>query len=488
MKSQNGSLSHLMSENGSFSEDTSPSDSKGGTSKGGRSHGSHANRIIRRVASSIGKSFTSSTRSRGKLGLDSDDDSDSQGGNSPEHSRPQILPYTSFNDAANRALLGSARKGDLHGVKEALDQNADPNLEDYLVTPEATNMGMTPLHYIAACGRQYTWEPPTCTDSVAANITRLLLQHGARKHPKDRVRYTPLHCAVEGQQPEAVVALLQKGASCTIKDYTSFTPWNLAATHMSSFAFSLIAQLNIALAQDSRLPADAVMRLALEMRYLEAVPVVLRATAKCPQQVWALMRTAIASGLQEFAELLAEDIPTVCPRALLQVPWGDVMVELATRFPECFKILIHGLDYVDFDSIVLPFIQGLNFDADPVTPEVPGTPALPPSSPPRSPSPSSRPNIAKLLSNKSGRSSKLNRVKPEADTPTMSPSMNLSMRAVGGGLDSLRSNTMDRSFSHLDSQHKGQVGCGKGVWSTLLCRADDEDLDDGFEEPEHAGD
>eukprot|EP00983_Pelagomonas_calceolata_P122053 1160868-Pelagomonas_calceolata.AAC.8 len=35
------------------------------------------------------------------------------------------------------------------------------------------------------------------------------------------VRYTPLHCAVEGRQPEAVVALLLKGASCTIKDYVS---------------------------------------------------------------------------------------------------------------------------------------------------------------------------------------------------------------------------------------------------------------------------
>lgn len=41
-------------------------------------------------------------------------------------------------------------------------------------------------------------------------------------------------------------------------------------------------------------------------------------------QVWGLMRAAIASGLQEFVELLAEDIPVVCPRALLAVPWGDV--------------------------------------------------------------------------------------------------------------------------------------------------------------------
>ena len=37
-----------------------------------------------------------------------------------------------------------------------------------------------------------------------------------------------------------------------IQPQTSFTPWNLAATHLGSFAYSLIAQLNIALAQNSR--------------------------------------------------------------------------------------------------------------------------------------------------------------------------------------------------------------------------------------------
>ncbi len=76
------------------------------------------------------------------------------------------------------------------------------------------------------------------------------------------------------------------------------------------------------------------------------------------------MRAAIASGLQEFVELLAEDIPTVCPSALLQVPWGDVMVEMATRFPTSFRTLLHGLNVVDFETVVLPFIRGLNFDDD----------------------------------------------------------------------------------------------------------------------------
>lgn len=40
--------------------------------------------------------------------------------------------------------------------------------------------------------------------------------------------------------------------------------------------------------------------------------------ARAPQ-VWSLMRAAIASGLQEFVEQLALDIPQVCPQALLQV-------------------------------------------------------------------------------------------------------------------------------------------------------------------------
>eukprot|EP00983_Pelagomonas_calceolata_P122051 1160868-Pelagomonas_calceolata.AAC.6 len=258
MKSQNGDLSQHPSENDSVGivflwlgwcapvasqncrpkldptrEDTSPSESKGSNSRNSRQGGaslsitalfvrtcalmvqnpSHANRILRRVATSLGKSFTSSRKSRGepadergaeavimnvahtpastmgskwlceqrsltadvscgmlsvlqdaKSGLDSDD-SGSEGGDSPKrgNSRPQVLPYTSvsslgfvliarvgdttplglhdteFDDAANRALLSSARKGDLNGVKEALDRNADPNLEDFLVTPEATN-------------------------------------------------------------------------------------------------------------------------------------------------------------------------------------------------------------------------------------------------------------------------------------------------------------------------------------------------------------
>jgi len=43
----------------------------------------------------------------------------------------------------------------------------------------------------------------------------------AQLHVLLQVRYTPLHCAVVGEQPDAVIALLLKGAACDVKDYVS---------------------------------------------------------------------------------------------------------------------------------------------------------------------------------------------------------------------------------------------------------------------------
>ncbi|GFH24472.1 hypothetical protein HaLaN_22278, partial [Haematococcus lacustris] len=85
-------------------------------------------------------------------------------------------------------------------------------------------------------------------------------------------------------------------------------PWCPCRSY-PKFAATLMADLNIALARSSELPAGAVMQLALELRTLHTVPVVLRAAAKWPDQVWQLMRAAIASGLVEFVEMLATDIP-----------------------------------------------------------------------------------------------------------------------------------------------------------------------------------
>eukprot|EP00798_Chlamydomonas_sp_ICE-L_P016110 gene16110-22252_t len=45
---------------------------------------------------------------------------------------------------------------------------------------------------------------------------------------------------------------------------------------------------------------------------------------------------------------------------MLHVPWRDVMLELASRFPDCFKLLIHGLDIVSFEDVVVPFVAKLS--------------------------------------------------------------------------------------------------------------------------------
>ncbi|KAJ9524860.1 hypothetical protein QJQ45_003003 [Haematococcus lacustris] len=339
-----------------------------------------------------------------------------------------------FNKEASAALVVAVKAGDYAAAGEAIRLGADAN------TVDLPTGRMTPLHFAVSAGRVHTHDPPAFSGSTAAQLTRLLLRYGARAGAGDymgftplhlaafhnlpgvldlllgnlqqqpgrlasllllqdsEIKYTPLHCAVEGHHASAVVSLLQAGAAAGLdaKDWTSRTAWNLAAVHYPKFAATLMADLNIALARSSELPAGAVMQLALELRTLHTVPVVLRAAAKWPDQVWQLMRAAIASGLVEFVEMLATDIPavsggsgfpvaytcqcsaawyaaefvdqrgsggiTVCPRALLVVPWGDVMVDLATRFPDCFKLLIAGLDLVDFHTVVEPFIHGLNFD------------------------------------------------------------------------------------------------------------------------------
>ncbi|KAJ9525269.1 hypothetical protein QJQ45_020810 [Haematococcus lacustris] len=310
-----------------------------------------------------------------------------------------------------RGTTGRSTAGDYAAAGEAIRLGADAN------TVDLPTGRMTPLHFAVSAGRVHTHDPPAFSGSTAAQLTRLLLRYGARAGAGDymgftplhlaafhnlpgvldlllgnlqqqpgrlasllllqdsEIKYTPLHCAVEGHHASAVVSLLQAGAAAGLdaKDWTSRTAWNLAAVHYPKFAATLMADLNIALARSSELPAGAVMQLALELRTLHTVPVVLRAAAKWPDQVWQLMRAAIASGLVEFVEMLATDIPAVCPRALLVVPWGDVMVDLATRFPDCFKLLIAGLDLVDFHTVVEPFIHGLNFDdEDEEVEEVPG--------------------------------------------------------------------------------------------------------------------
>ncbi len=68
------------------------------------------------------------------------------------------------------------------------------------------------------------------------------------------------------------------------QDFSFLTPWGLCALHHYEWGLELINELNVALATNGRLPSDAVLQLALELRTLEVVPVVLRAAAKWPSQ------------------------------------------------------------------------------------------------------------------------------------------------------------------------------------------------------------
>ncbi len=72
---------------------------------------------------------------------------------------------------------------------------------------------------------------------------------------------------------------------CVCCSLQSLTPWSLCAHHHRKWGQQLMSELNLSLATHGKLPADAVLQLALDLRTLEAVPVVLRAAAKWPDQV-----------------------------------------------------------------------------------------------------------------------------------------------------------------------------------------------------------
>ncbi|GFH24471.1 ankyrin repeat and protein kinase domain-containing protein 1 [Haematococcus lacustris] len=161
----------------------------------------------------------------------------------------------------------SSPAGDYAAAGEAIRLGADAN------TVDLPTGRMTPLHFAVSAGRVHTHDPPAFSGSTAAQLTRLLLRYGARAGAGDymgftplhlaafhnlpgvldlllgnlqqqpgrlasllllqdsEIKYTPLHCAVEGHHASAVVSLLQAGAAAGLdaKDWTSRTAWNLAA-------------------------------------------------------------------------------------------------------------------------------------------------------------------------------------------------------------------------------------------------------------------
>ncbi|GFH20503.1 uncharacterized protein HaLaN_17635, partial [Haematococcus lacustris] len=200
-----------------------------------------------------------------------------------------MQPASEFNKEASAALVVAVKAGDYAAAGEAIRLGADAN------TVDLPTGRMTPLHFAVSAGRVHTHDPPAFSGSTAAQLTRLLLRYGARAGAGDymgftplhlaafhnlpgvldlllgnlqqqpgrlasllllqdsEIKYTPLHCAVEGHHASAVVSLLQAGAAAGLdaKDWTSRTAWNLAAVHYPKFAATLMADLNIALARSS---------------------------------------------------------------------------------------------------------------------------------------------------------------------------------------------------------------------------------------------
>eukprot|EP00798_Chlamydomonas_sp_ICE-L_P022182 gene22182-29244_t len=312
-----------------------------------------------------------------------------------EQRAPAAL-FVEFDDEQTGKLVEALKEGNVEKCRMAIAAHANPNQS----IADAVTWHVA-LHIAALLGRTISSAKKVYNDDVAAELAGQLVKAGGRAVAEDelgytpvhlaaysgasltlhvildsiakskrvaarlinkqdtQIHYTPLHCAVEGRVASTVLALLLRGADTQLKDSTGFTAWNLAATFNTTWAYQLLMSLCMDMAQGRQVPPDALMQLALEMRQLEVVPMLIRATAKWPERVWSLLHAAIASGIQEFVELIVEDIPRLTPTALLHCPWQDVMLELASRFPDCFKQLMHGLDIVSFEDVVIPFVDRL---------------------------------------------------------------------------------------------------------------------------------
>lgn len=54
-------------------------------------------------------------------------------------------------------------------------------------TPAPMQYGLTPLHYVAACGRAQTHQPAMYEPDVAARLAKVLLKAGAQPNVVDQV-------------------------------------------------------------------------------------------------------------------------------------------------------------------------------------------------------------------------------------------------------------------------------------------------------------
>lgn len=115
-------------------------------------------------------------------------------------------------DAMNEALHQACKRGDAAAVETILRQSPQ---SAYAKARD----GQTALHFAVSHGHAY--------------VTRLLIEAGADVNARNRVGLSPLHLAVDGQDPRAIVStLLAHGADVLARDNAAYTPLHYAATHV----------------------------------------------------------------------------------------------------------------------------------------------------------------------------------------------------------------------------------------------------------------
>ena len=104
------------------------------------------------------------------------------------------------------SLHQASSKGDKAPILQHIENGSDLNTKD--------NSGWTPLHLAI----QYN----------QMEIAILLVNHGADLKAENNERKTPLHLAVQVESKELTKTLLQKGAEINAKDERGFTPLHVA--------------------------------------------------------------------------------------------------------------------------------------------------------------------------------------------------------------------------------------------------------------------
>lgn len=156
-------------------------------------------------------------------------------------------------------LCVAAAKGDLHRVRELVQNGADVN--------EANAVRNTPLHYAAGNvdapmvdfllskganvhAREQTGRTPlhyalhnvAGRESDARVVTALLLKYGARVNSADEDGYTPLHQVCRDHALELAVLLLQHGADVNSQNADGKTPLHSAAEYGQPKLTALLVQ------------------------------------------------------------------------------------------------------------------------------------------------------------------------------------------------------------------------------------------------------